>query len=95
MGWYNIFQKITLKKGENNMFGIDVQEIVNTIFVIMIAIGFAYAVWNIVMASMQLMRAVEPKIRKEAITKLVLSGVGLLLLITVSFTLDTLVGLIF
>lgn len=77
------------------MLGIDVQEIVNTIFVIMIAIGFAYAVWNIVMASMQLMRAVEPKIRKEAITKLVLSGVGLLLLITVSFTLDTLVGLIF
>jgi len=77
------------------MFGIDLRGIFETILVILIAVGFAYSIWSAVSGTIKLVGCNEPKCRKEAISKLVFSGIGLVILIVLSFTLDTIVGFIF
>lgn len=77
------------------ILGINLEGIISTLFTILIAGGFAYAIFSVVMGVIQLMNAITPDAKKRAIMKLVLSGAGIIILTILAFSVGRIVDLIF
>jgi hypothetical protein len=78
-----------------NFLGFNLEKIFETAIVIMLALGYAYMIFKIIMSSIQIARAISHKERKNALTQLVISIAVLILLIILSFSVDLIVSIIF
>jgi hypothetical protein len=78
-----------------NFLGFNLEKIFETAIVIMLALGYAYMIFKIIMSSIQIARAINPKERKNALTQLIISIAVLILLIVLSFSVDLIVSIIF
>jgi uncharacterized membrane protein len=78
-----------------NFLGFNLEKIFETAIVIMLALGYAYMIFKIIMSSILIARAITPKVRKNALTQLIISIAVLILLIVLSFSVDLIVSIIF
>jgi hypothetical protein len=78
-----------------NFLGFNLEKIFETAIVIMLALGYAYMIFKIIMSSILIARAIKPKDRKNALTQLIISIAVLILLIVLSFSVDLIISFIF